>query len=137
MTFWTIWPLTAMHNINIYYTGISLIRNLCCLNVLSDRTAEHQLNHVNSLFKRLCCRKPFIRLVDIGIWPICISIWKSYSSNGHIVSKQNIAYLSNNQKLICLVWQITKPEVLHTFVLFKFNSNGRRYSLHYCFVYLQ
>jgi hypothetical protein len=126
-----------MHNINIYYTGISLIRNLCCLNVLSDRTAEHQLNHVNSLFKRLCCRKPFIRLVDIGIWPICISIWKSYSSNGHIVSKQNIAYLSNNQKLICLVWQITKPEVLHTFVLFKFNSNGRRYSLHYCFVYLQ
>ena len=88
-----------MHNINIYYTGISLIRNLCCLNVLSDRTAEHQLNHVNSLFKRLCCRKPFIRLVDIGIWPICISIWKSYSSNGHIVSKQNIAYLSNNEKL--------------------------------------
>jgi len=95
-----------MHNVNIYYTGISLIRNSCCLNVLSDRTTEHQLNHLNSLFKRPCGRKPF--MVDIGIWPIYISIWKSYSSNGHMVSKQNIAYLSNNQKLICL---ITKPGV--------------------------
>jgi hypothetical protein len=115
-----------MHNINIYYTGISLIRNLCCLNVLSDRTAEHQLNHVNSLFKRLCCRKPFIRLVDIGIWPICISIWKSYSSNGHIVSKQNIAYLSNNEKLF------VRSQVLHTFVLFKFNRSKIFSSLLFC-----